>query len=616
MKNMHKRAAMGLAGLLVVAGVMCAAVPTVSAAGETFKVVSVNMVGCASGGFNMNVERANLDGGVYTVRTVVSVDNLIYMNEAASITVNGPSLWGVFNNFSYGAVPNPGTYPIPSDRPMLLSFSLERPKGNVLYAWTLVVDGCNTGNIVLNGPTADLGVVLTAAAGPFAPGATVPLTVEVVNNGVVDAPNAEVVVTLPPQFVAGVFSNLTVTGPGPAPYTCSVDVTGRVLTCAVASHPVGATATLAFGARMGPSVPAAGEQVTVRADVSSDGVDLRTVNDSSTVVISVPTFVSITPTRVVDTRSSLGVLTEAVAAGSTIKIPITALDEIPDGATSVVVNLTSTRIQDAGFLTLHACTTPRPNTSNSNYRPGADTANLTISTIGTDGAICLYTSAATDLIVDVVAYTTAGFIPTAPQRLTDTRAGTAPAADTTIRVPLPAGSTHVINVTSTRSTAAGFLTAFDCDLPRPTTSHLNYAAGVDIANLTIASADTELCVYTSLSTDIVVDHLGTMSNATSALARLVDTRTIAPAIPGTVIHIPTIATTNPTAAINLTATRTTTAGFLTVHACNQPVPTTSNLNVTPGRDIANLAIIPTSTPMCVTVNANTDVIIDLQTTII
>ena len=325
---------------------------------------------------------------------------------------------------------------------------------------------------------------------------------------------------------------------------------------------------------------------------------------------------SITPTRVVDTRSSLGVLTEAVAAGSTIKIPITALDAIPDGATSVVVNLTSTRIQDAGFLTLHACTTPRPDTSNSNYRPGADTANLTISTIGTDGAICLYTSAATDLVVDVVAYTTAGFTPTAPQRLADTRTGTTPTADSTIRVPLPAGSTHVINVTSTRSTAAGFLTAYDCDSPRPTTSNLNYSAGVDIANLTIASADGELCVFTSSPTDIIVDHLGTMSNATGALARLVDTRTATPATPGTVIQIPPIATTDPTAAINLTATRTTTAGFLTVHACNQPVPTTSNLNVSPGRDIANLAIIPTSTPMCVTVNADTDVIIDLQTTIV
>jgi len=472
------------------------------------------------------------------------------------------------------------------------------------------------GNNDDNGSTVDLGVVLTAAAGPFAPGATVPLIVDVANTGIVDAPNAKVVVTLPPQFVAGSVSSLTVIGPGPADYTCSPVVIGRVLTCTVATHPAGATARLTFTARLGPDVPGAGEQVVVRADVSSDGVDPAPGNDSSTVVVSLPTFVSITPTRVVDTRSSLGVLTEAVAAGSTIKIPITALDSIPDGATSAVVNLTSTRNQEAGFLTLHACTAPRPDTSNSNYRPGADTANLTISTIGADGAICLYTSAAADLIVDVVAYTTAGFTPAPPQRLADTRTGTTPTAGSTIRVPLPAGTTHVVNVTSTRSTAAGFLTAHDCDVPRPTTSNLNYSAGVDIANLTIASADGELCVYTSSPTDIIVDHLGTLSNATSALARLVDTRTTTPATPGTTLQIPAIATTNPIAAINLTATRTTTAGFLTVHTCNQPVPNTSNLNVTPGRDIANLAIIPTTTPICVTIDADTDVIIDLQTTVV
>lgn len=611
---MRKRASMGLAVLLVIAGVMCAAVPTASAAGETFKVISVNTVGCASGNFQMNVERANLDGGAYIVRTVVTVDGLIYMNEQAGASTNGTLIWGVFDSVTYGPVPNKGTYPIPPNRPMRLDFTLERPKGTVLHAWTLIVDGCNTGNILFSGQT-DMSVVVDVAGGPFAPGATVPITVDVANTGYVNAPNASVVVTLPPHFAAGI-SDLTVTGPGPAVYMCSLDVTGRVLTCTVANHPAGATARLTFAGRTGPDVPAAGAQIAVRADVSSDGVDPAPGNDSSTVVVSVPTFVSITPTRVLDTRSSVGLLTEAVAAGSTIKIPILALDSIPDGATSVVVNLTSTRIQDAGFLTLHACTTPRPDTSNSNYRPGADTANLTISTIGTDGAICLYTSAATDLIVDVVAYTTGKFAPTAPQRLADTRTGTTPGTDTTIHVPLPAGSTHVINVTSTRSTAAGFLTAYDCGLPRPTTSNLNYVAGVDIANLAITTADGELCVYTSSPTDIIVDHLGIQSDATGELARLVDTRAGTPATPGTTIQIPPISTDKPAAAINLTAARTIAAGFLTVHACNQPVPNTSNLNVTPGRDIANLVIIPTTTPMCVTVNAHTDVIIDLQTTIV
>jgi hypothetical protein len=124
---------------------------------ETFQVLSVNTLGCNSGNFGMTVERANLDGGSYTVHTVVTVDALIYMNEAASISINGLSGWNVFNNFTYGPVPNPGTYPIPAGQEMRLDFFLERPIGTYLYAWTLIVDGCDTGNILYNGPTEGVG---------------------------------------------------------------------------------------------------------------------------------------------------------------------------------------------------------------------------------------------------------------------------------------------------------------------------------------------------------------------------------------------------------------------------------------------------------------------------
>ncbi len=118
---------------------------------ETFEVISVNNTGCNSGEFAMTVERANLDGGTYTVHTVVTVGDLIYMNEAASISINGQSGWNVFDNFTYGPVPNPGTYPIPAGQQMRLDFFLERPIGSVLYDWLLVVDGCDSGNIIYNG---------------------------------------------------------------------------------------------------------------------------------------------------------------------------------------------------------------------------------------------------------------------------------------------------------------------------------------------------------------------------------------------------------------------------------------------------------------------------------
>jgi hypothetical protein len=123
------------------------------AAGETFKVLKVNTTGCNSGNFGMTVERANLDGGSYTVRTVARAGGKIYMNENASISVNGESGWNLFNNFTYGAVPNPGTWPIPQNTQLRLDFTIERPMGTILWGWTTVVHGCNTGTILYNGTT-------------------------------------------------------------------------------------------------------------------------------------------------------------------------------------------------------------------------------------------------------------------------------------------------------------------------------------------------------------------------------------------------------------------------------------------------------------------------------
>ncbi|MEO8392169.1 MAG: hypothetical protein ABI700_04170 [Chloroflexota bacterium] len=144
-------------GVLRVAFMFCClailwgGVSVASAAGETFKVISVDETGCNAGEFVMTVDSANFDGGQYQVRTVVTVGGLIYMNEDASIFSDGTLSWGIFDLFTYGSVPNPGTYPIPSGQQMQVDFTVERPKGTILSAWRLVVDGCDTGNILFNG---------------------------------------------------------------------------------------------------------------------------------------------------------------------------------------------------------------------------------------------------------------------------------------------------------------------------------------------------------------------------------------------------------------------------------------------------------------------------------
>ncbi|MEP7293775.1 MAG: hypothetical protein ABI835_18450 [Chloroflexota bacterium] len=151
--------------LLLILGALWVGVPAASAQGETFQVISVDSVGCNSGDFGWTVERANLDGGTYRVHTVVTVAGLVYMNENAGVSINGLTSWNIFNNFSYGPVPNLGTYPIPAGTQMRVDFYLERPLGTVLYAWTNVVDGCDTGNSLFNGLTSVYDAPAVAGAG-------------------------------------------------------------------------------------------------------------------------------------------------------------------------------------------------------------------------------------------------------------------------------------------------------------------------------------------------------------------------------------------------------------------------------------------------------------------
>jgi hypothetical protein len=143
---------------IVVTSVCAASLSVVSAApahavGETFKVLKVSTLGCASGNFGMLVERTNLDGGTYIVRTVVTVAGKVYMNEQASISTNGQTGWSLFDNITYGPVDNKGVWPMPQNSQVRMSFTVERPKGTVLHAWSTVVDACNTGTMLFNGET-------------------------------------------------------------------------------------------------------------------------------------------------------------------------------------------------------------------------------------------------------------------------------------------------------------------------------------------------------------------------------------------------------------------------------------------------------------------------------
>jgi hypothetical protein len=87
-----------------------------------------------------------------------------------------------------------------------------------------------------------------------------------------------------------------------------------------------------------------------------------------------------------------------------LKLLVATRHGIPGNADTATVNVTATGTVDAGFLTIWPCNEPQPTTSNLNYEAGATIANTAISKLGTAGDICIYTSAATHLIVDVNGY--------------------------------------------------------------------------------------------------------------------------------------------------------------------------------------------------------------------
>ncbi|WP_066285868.1 N,N-dimethylformamidase beta subunit family domain-containing protein [Arthrobacter sp. B6] len=353
-------------------------------------------------------------------------------------------------------------------------------------------------------------------------------------------------------------------------------------------------------------------------------------------------FSALAPFRQLDSRDGTGDITGPVAPGATIRVQVTGRGGIPaTGVSAVAVNVTATQGQDGGFITAYASGSPRPGTSNLNYRPGQDIPNLVITPVGTDGKIALTnTSPGTvHLVADTFGYYISGtptvpgaFSALAPFRQLDSRNGTgditgpvAPGATIRVQVtgrggiPATGVSAVAVNVTATQGQDGGFITAYASGSPRPGTSNLNYRPGQDIPNLVITPVGTDgkiALTNTSPGTvHLVADTFGyyisgtpTVPGAFSALApfRQLDSRNgtgdiTGPVAPGATIRVQVTgrggipATGVSAVAVNVTATQGQDGGFITAYASGSPRPGTSNLNYRPGQDIPNLVITPVGT---------------------
>lgn len=241
------------------------------------------------------------------------------------------------------------------------------------------------------------------------------------------------------------------------------------------------------------------------------------------------TFVALPSERIVDTRSDGS---GSLNAGSTRAVDFG--DSVPDGTTAVALYVGSARATTNGYFTATPCG-ETSDASTVNYRRSTPIGAPTIVALGTDDEVCVYSSGASDLVVDLQgAFTDAAdgltFEPLAtPERLVDTRGASRPAE---VVVPVPAGSAAVaVNLTAVRASENGYLSAYACGTPTES-ANLNYrTSGAWAASAIVqVGPDDTICVRASESADVIVDITGTFGTGDGlrfvpvAPTRAIDTR--------------------------------------------------------------------------------------------
>ncbi|MEU5314945.1 LamG-like jellyroll fold domain-containing protein [Streptomyces sp. NPDC021562] len=332
---------------------------------------------------------------------------------------------------------------------------------------------------------------------------------------------------------------------------------------------------------------------------------------------------AVTPTRVLDTRSSGGLtytsgitagastvtsdsVTQLKIAGDTVTTPVSgAPAKIPSTVTAVAVDVTATAQTDHGYVTTYADGTQRPVTSSTNFTAGTTRTGYQIVPVGNDGKIDLYThldtsSATTALIVDVTGYFTSDpsltgnqtYTPLTSQvRALDTRSSVAHTSLTTTGTVaagtnftlqmtglngIPSNATAVaVNLAAANAAGTGFLQAYATGYAPTADTSLSFNPGNAIASLSgdvpIGTSGTITISVHSSAAAVIADISGYYTTSTTGQkfhtvnpTRLVDTRSGIGGSKGVVAPLGTYPVTSSTTQQVTTATTPTLAAMLTV----------------------------------------------------
>ncbi|HUI85417.1 MAG TPA: choice-of-anchor tandem repeat GloVer-containing protein [Candidatus Binatia bacterium] len=345
-------------------------------------------------------------------------------------------------------------------------------------------------------------------------------------------------------------------------------------------------------------------------------------------------FISAPPCRLVDTRQT----GNPIRGGTAQDFPIPQLGNcnIPANATAYSLNVTVVPQLRLGYLTVWPAGQAQPNISTMNSPDGRTKANAAIVPAGVNGAISVFASNTTDVILDINGYFTApgdqtyAFYSVTPCRVIDTRfpngsLGSPSLAGGTERdFPTLESSCIPQNVNNIKAyslnfavlptaqephQALGYLTVWSTGEPQPAVSTLNNPTATTVANAAIVPAGTggAISVLASNDTDLVVDVNGYFAPAGSgglslyptAPCRVLDTRDNngPPFVGEKTVNVTGSVCAPPVGAqvyvLNATVVPPGRLGYLTLWPDTGQQPEVSTLNAVDGFLTSNMAIVPT-----------------------
>ncbi|HTV65777.1 MAG TPA: YncE family protein [Bryocella sp.] len=351
----------------------------------------------------------------------------------------------------------------------------------------------------------------------------------------------------------------------------------------------------------------------------------QTVSVISGVPPSAIQFVNVTPCRLVDTRQT----GNPVMGGTSENfiLPGAGGCNIPDTAIAYSLNVTVVPAGTLGYLTIWPTGEQQPFVSTLNSLDGRIKANAAIIPAGYQGAVSVYASDTTQVILDINGYFTAPgtgtlqFYPLTPCRLVDTRSnqqgGTLQAGqerDYPIagNCGIPASAqAYSFNVTVIPPHGGlDYLTVWPMGEQQPFVSTLNDYTGTIVANAAIvpAGSNNATAFYPNdNNTDLLVDvngyfaapGQGGVSLYPQVPCRVLDTRQsgngfngkLAVPVQGSACSVPASAQSY---VFNATVVPPGSLLYLTLWPDGTMQPTVSTLNAPDGYITSNMAIVPTN----------------------